>query len=622
MCGIAGIVSNRSDSVSPGDVKRMTDVIAHRGPDGDGVWISGAGQVGLGHRRLSIIDLSDGGRQPMSYLSRYTITYNGEIYNYIEIRDLLQKRGYKFSSTSDTEVLLALYDAEKENCLGFLDGMFAFAIWDEEEKTLFFARDRFGEKPFHYAYKAGEYFVFGSEMKALWAYGIPKRVNNRMLYRYLANNELQNQEDLSETFYEGISRLKAAHYGKLRVPDLQLQLIRYWDIDLQKEDAAISETEAQQRFRELFETSVSRRLRSDVPVGSSLSGGLDSSLVVTMIDKLNKDRKVKQNTFSARFPGFKKDEGQFMQIVIDRTNVAPHFTFPDENKLIADFNRLLWHQEEPFGSASIFVQYEVMKLAKEHNVTVLLDGQGADEILAGYHTYYTSFFQELRKKRKSAYRTELDSYMKLQADGPLNQVQYRPGINTWLRRMISDDLMKRLKARQVKLANLKSPFLSSDFLNAYNNTFHSQRIIYDKLNQALYDSTTGSGLQELLRYADRNSMAHSREVRLPFLYHELVEFLFRLPATFKIREGWTKFLMRQAFKDVLPAEIAWRKDKIGYEPPQQAWMEHKQIQELLEAGREKLIQEKILDSRSVTPGGPASSHRNWQILMSGSLILG
>lgn len=620
MCGIAGIVSNRSGSVSPGDVKRMTDVIAHRGPDGDGIWVSPAGQVGLGHRRLSIIDLSDGGKQPMGYLSRYTITYNGEIYNYIEIRDLLQKKGYKFSSTSDTEVLLALYDAEKENCLSFLDGMFAFAIWDEQEKTLFFARDRFGEKPFHYAFREGEYFVFGSEMKALWAYGIPKHVNQRMLYRYLANNELLNQQDLSETFFEEIFRLEAAHYGKLHVPGLKLQITRYWDIDYRKENAGISEATAQQKFRELFETSVKRRLRSDVSVGSSLSGGLDSSLVVSVIDKLNKDLKVKQNTFSARFPGFQKDEGRFMQIVIDRTNVSPHFTFPDENKLIADFDRLRWHQEEPFGSASIFVQYEVMKLAKEHNVTVLLDGQGADEILAGYHTYYTSFFQELKKKRKSAYKAELESYMKLQSDGPLNAVQYRPGFKTWARRMISDDLMKRLKARQIRLANLKTPFLSRDFLNAYNNTFHSQRIIYNQLNHALYDSTTGSGLQELLRYADRNSMAHSREVRLPFLYHELVEFLFLLPATFKIREGWTKFLMRESFKDTLPPEIAWRKDKIGYEPPQQAWMQHKDIKDRLEAGRNKLVQEKILDARSAAPDMAASSHRNWQILMAGSLI--
>jgi asparagine synthase (glutamine-hydrolysing) len=621
MCGIAGIVDINPGSISLDRLKNMTDIIAHRGPDGDGLWISPSNQVALGHRRLSIIDLSNSGKQPMSYLSRYTITFNGEIYNYIEIRESLIKRGYKFHSSSDTEVLLALYDAEKEGCLTFLDGMFSFAIWDEKENTLFFARDRFGEKPFHYAYKKGAYFVFGSEMKELWAYGIKKVVNYGMLYRYLTNNELLNQQNLAETFYEGIFRLEAAHYGKLHLPDLNLKIIRYWDLNIQQPDTAISAIAAQDKFRELFTTSVQRRLRSDVPVGSSLSGGLDSSLVVCVIDELNKGQEIKQNTFSARFPGFKKDEGNFMQMVIDKTNVSPHFTFPNDNDLISNLEKLIWHQEEPFGSASIFVQYEVMKLAKENNVTVLLDGQGADEVMAGYHTYYYPYFRELRKKNKQAYSQQLGYYQQLQESGPMNAVQYKPGLKSWMREILPDNIIRKLKEQQLKRANYKAPFLNKDLFNAHfkNNTY-SQQIVFDSLNHALYESTTGSGLQELLRYADRNSMAHSREVRLPFLSHELVEFLFTLPANFKINNGWTKFIMRKTFDNVLPTEIAWRKDKIGYEPPQKNWMENKHLQEMIRSYENVLVQEKILDANSGLNKNGHFADRNWQILMSGSLL--
>lgn len=621
MCGIAGIVDINPGSISLDRLKRMTDVIDHRGPDGEGLWISPSNQVALGHRRLSIIDLSDSGKQPMSYLSRYTITFNGEIYNYIEIRESLKKKGYVFHSSSDTEVLLALYDATKERCLDLLDGMFSFAIWDQEENTLFFARDRFGEKPFHYAYKKGAYFVFGSEMKELWAYGIEKVVNYGMLYRYLTNNELLNQQNLAETFYEGVSRLEAAHYGKLHLPDLSLKITRYWNLNIQQPDTVISIATAQDKFRELFTTSVKRRLRSDVPVGSSLSGGLDSSLVVCIIDELNKGQEIRQNTFSARFPGFKKDEGNFMQMVINKTNVSPHFTFPDENDLIKNLHKLIWHQEEPFGSASIFVQYEVMKLAKENNVTVLLDGQGADEILAGYHTYYYPYFRELRKKGKQVYNKQLSHYQQLQESGPMNAVQYKPGVKSWMREILPDSVVRKVKELQLKQAHKKAPFLSKDFFEAnLKDNAYSQQVVFDSLNQALYESTMGSGLQELLRYADRNSMAHSREVRLPFLSHELVEFLFTLPAHFKINNGWTKFIMRETFDDVLPTEIAWRKDKIGYEPPQKSWMENKQLQEMVRGYEEKLIQEKILDANCVSAKNSHFTDRNWQILMSGSLL--
>ncbi|RAK42166.1 UNVERIFIED_ORG: asparagine synthase (glutamine-hydrolysing) [Chitinophaga ginsengisegetis] len=601
----------------------MTDAIAHRGPDGAGSWINEDQHLALGHRRLSIIDLSDSGHQPMHYAEgRYTITYNGEIYNYLELKEMLTKQGYEFVSNSDTEVLLALYDAKKEACLNLLDGMFAFAIWDSREKTLFFARDRFGEKPFHYAYSPGECFIFGSEMKSIWAYGQKKEVNNKMYYRYLAYGEIMHEEDLAETFFEGIKRLKPAHYGKIGFPDLTLQIQSYWTLNRIAIDENISQIQAVERFRELFLNSVTRRLRSDVPVGSSLSGGLDSSLVVCAIDHLSLGNH-RQHTFSARFPGFSKDEGEFMNKVITRVNASAHFAFPNGNDFLTRLQEIAWHQEEPFGSASICVQNDVMRLAKERNIKVLLDGQGADEILAGYPYYFYSFFRELKKGNRTIFNTQLSEYHKLSGNGNAHNV-YPYSFKTRVKNTLPDSLVRQIIRTKRKIDDLKDPFINRDFSQAYRVDGSKWPINPDTLNLSLQQSVSGSGLQELLRYADRNSMAHSREVRLPFLSHEFVEFVFSLPAAFKISNGWTKYLMRLAFKDILPNEITWRKDKIGYEPPQQQWMQNKAVIDFTNSMKEKLIKDRIL-SAAILDERPDRArsiyeNKNWQILVSGMLF--
>jgi asparagine synthase (glutamine-hydrolysing) len=306
MCGFVGSLSPPG-RIPKESIFRATCSLAHRGPDGDGFWIDSKEQVGLGHRRLAIIDLSDAGRQPMAYSNgRYHLTFNGEIYNYVELRADLEARGHRFVSTSDTEVLLALFSEKKEKCLDELDGMFAFAIWDDKERRLFAARDRFGEKPFYYGLHEGT-FYFGSEMKALWAAGVPRVTADAMIYNYLAEGFMYDPRNLSRTFFNGISKLKAAHYFYISPDDLEAKQIRYWTLEEQVLDQEIPEADAEERFRELFTESVKRRLRSDVPVGSSLSGGLDSSLVVCTIDRLNKETSVRQATFSARFPGFTAD---------------------------------------------------------------------------------------------------------------------------------------------------------------------------------------------------------------------------------------------------------------------------------------------------------------------------
>jgi asparagine synthase (glutamine-hydrolysing) len=623
MCGICGIVSKNPNEITVERLKKITDLIHYRGPDGDGHWINLDNNVGLGHRRLSIIDLSHEADQPMHYSGRYSIVFNGEIYNYIELKEILLNQGYIFKTSSDTEVLMALYQRDKENCLQFLDGMFSFAIYDDEEKEIFAARDRFGEKPFYYSYKPGEYFLFGSEMKCLWAAGVPKEVNNQMLFNYLSYGNLQNPQNQSETFFNNCLSLPHSHYLKLSVTNVSLSITKYYDIDYENINHSITEIQAKEKFRELFYTSVSRRLRSDVAVGSSLSGGLDSSLVVCVIDELKKGTTQKQNTFSAVFPGFIKDERKYIDYVIAKSNVCPHFTTPDNDGLTQDLEKLFWHQEEPFGSASIYVQYCVMRIAKENNVTVLLDGQGADEYLAGYHQYYTRFFIDLKANYPDWYNAQYDQYVKLHEDNSIN-----PRIKKDIRHFVRSSMPHLIKPakRFVNYYKQKtSPLFSDEFYATNSKNNFARKYYFKNLNGALYESLLQGGLQSLLRYADRNSMAHSREVRLPFLFHELVDFVFSLPPYFKIRNGWTKWIMRSAFSDTLPRPIAWRKDKIGYEPPQKDWLESDGVKEKIHESKRKLYEHKIIskkeyESKIVAENSLDVVNKPWQLWMAGELF--
>ncbi len=622
MCGIAGILSTNSADVTHERLKKMTDIISHRGPDGEGHWISGSGQVGLGHRRLSIIDLSHEADQPMHYLNRYTIVFNGEIYNYIELKEMLLKQGYQFKTQSDTEVLMALYDRDKENCLQLLDGMFAFVIYDQQENAAFCARDRFGEKPFFYSHVPGKHFLFGSEMKCLWAGGIDKEINDPMMFNYLSFGYIENPKDLSETFFRNCTRLEHGHFIKIDVPSMRLDIKRYYDVSWQQVNPVITVEQAQHQFRELFYTSVQRRLRSDVTVGSSLSGGLDSSLVVCVIDELRKGGDQKQNTFSAVFPGFKKDERKYMDYVLAKTKVEPHFVTPNDDGLKNDIDKLSWHQEEPFGSASIYAQYCVMKLAKDNHTTVLLDGQGADEILAGYHSYYKPFFNGI--KHSPAYKYQLEKYNQLHSTNPINGIAKKSLGD--IVRSISPALVKPgLRIKNIYKQTF-SPVLDRDFYHQNKNSvFETSGNNFSSLNEMLHSNTMQFGLQQLLRYADRNSMAHSREVRLPFLSHELVDFLFTLPETFKINEGWTKWIMRTTFENLLPREIAWRVDKIGYEPPQKNWMDSAEMRDKIFSNKEQLVKHHFLNPKTLKMNYENDSamnvnNKNWNILMAGNLL--
>lgn len=623
MCGIAGIVSVDKNEVFLQRLKTMTSIIRYRGPDSEGQWISENGKVGLAHRRLSIIDLSHVADQPMHYMSRYTIIFNGEIYNYIELKQVLITQGYSFETESDTEVLIALYDREKENCLSLLDGMFSFVIYDSKEDEIFAARDRFGEKPFYYSYEPGKHFIFGSEMKCLWITGVNKQVNNRMLFSYLNYGSLHNPKDQSETFYNSCFNLPHSHYLKLDVENCIISVKKYYDIEITHINHDITEEEAQEKFRNLFYTSVKRRLRSDVTVASSLSGGLDSSLIVCVIDQLKKGTQQKQDTFSAVFPGFVKDERRYIDYVTERTNVFPHFTVPDNEGMIRDLEEIIWHQEEPFISASIYAQYCVMRLAKENKVTVLLDGQGADEYLAGYHSYYHPFFNDLKKNYPKISESQYNSYLELHDSNTINEIMKKD-----LKYFVRMKIPKTLSAGK-KFMNYyfhkKEPFFSDEFYfaNIRNNGIPYR---YPKgLNSALYHNILQGELQSLLRYCDRNSMSQSREVRLPFLNHELVEFVFSLPLYFKINKGWTKWLLRTSFSSLLPQEIAWRKDKIGYEPPQNSWLENKNAKEKIHESKRKLYEHNVISKKefernTAFKNTSEEKNKDWKLWMAGEMF--
>ncbi|GBL35701.1 asparagine synthetase [glutamine-hydrolyzing] 1 [Filimonas sp.] len=402
---------------------------------------------------------------------------------------------------------------------------------------------------------------------------------------------------------------------------MDMSITKYYDIDWKHIDHSINIDKAKQQFEELFYTSVKRRLRSDVAVGSSLSGGLDSSLVVCVIDELRKGTGQKQNTFSAVFPGYKKDERRFMDIVLTKTDACPHFVTPDDQGLIQDLEKLSWHQEEPYVSASIYAQYCVMRLAKENNTTVLLDGQGADEIMAGYHHYYLPFFKGIKKD--TGYARQLMRYNELHQANPINGITKKSMGD--IVRSLSPSLIRPAKKLRNLYIQSTSPILNKDFFHQYKHeVFDTPGNSFDSLNESLYNSTLKYGLQQLLRYADRNSMAHSREVRLPFLYHEMVEFLFRLPETYKINEGWTKWIMRETFS-ILPPEIRWRVDKIGYEPPQKTWMENEAVKQQIRESKEKLVKANYLHSRQsdknvVAVDAAEMTDSSWQQFMAGSLL--
>lgn len=580
MCGIAGIWFNKKEDNAEERLRLMTNAIIHRGPDGEGSWISNDRKIALGHRRLAIIDLTEGGVQPMHFLDRYVLTFNGEIYNYIEIRIKLQAKGYIFKSESDTEVILAAFNEWGISCLNEFDGMFALALYDKQKNQLFCARDRFGEKPFYYSVHNGNLY-FGSEMKALWAAGVPKNPHMSMFYNFLANDLVENPNDQRETFYEGIYKLKSAHYFVFKGGETPTQQ-QYWKLNTTS-SADLSLHDASMRLQELLQASVERRLRSDVPIGTSLSGGLDSSTIVALVSEFSSNN----HTFSARFPGFVKDEGRYIDMVQKHFKTDHHNVIVDENELLGEFDKLLYHQEEPFQTGSIFAQYCVYREARKNNVIVMLDGQGADEMLGGYDKDFKFYLREL-----------------IRSGG--NSLKFIQQIKENHNYTLSVDPKEKFKIKAPlaykAIASLKHT-ISSDVPVGINRDFHKEFAPkrspfheFNDLKSMLHYELTNQGLEKLLKFADRNSMAHSLEVRLPFLNHELVEFIFSLKSELYLKDGWSKAILRESVKEKLPKEIVYRKDKIGFEAPHDQWSKNAKMNAYYEETQSKLIDHKIIDA--------------------------
>jgi asparagine synthase (glutamine-hydrolysing) len=617
MCGIAGIITYDPDRFATPVVQKMITALSHRGPDGTSVWNNSTNQVLFGHRRLSIIDLSENGSQAMHYRARYTIIYNGEIYNYLEIKGQLQKKGYEFNTLSDTEVILAAYDCYKESCLDLFDGMFSFAIWDEQEQMMFAARDRFGEKPFYYLYdEINNILWFASEIKALTASGIETSINPQDLLLYLGLGYTDNPSDKEATFFQNIKQLPPAHFLIYHLPYKKFATSTYWQLDKEKQ-ISIPESSAVDTFNHLFNTSILRRLRSDVPIGTSLSGGLDSSAVTALInDHINPS--VSSKTFSSVFPGFIKDESLHIQRVTNAFNLENYTVTPTAEEFTNDFEKLLYHQEMPVSSASVYIQYRVFELAKKYDVKVLLDGQGADEVLAGYTRYIHWYLQEL------LYQNKFSEFKREKKALNINQAPFKWTWKNYAAAKLTRLSKKHLDTREVN-AIRKNDDLNHDFVTAGFNGKSFNKPQVSKLNDILYYNTCRSGLSELLRYADRNSMAHGREVRLPFLSHELVEFIFSLPSKFKIHNGWTKWILRKTVEKKLPAETVWRKDKVGFEPPQKSWMEHELVKDYLHESKKNLVRKNILkssvlDKKNQPHEAYAADNIDWRYLVAGQLV--
>jgi asparagine synthase (glutamine-hydrolysing) len=557
MCGIAGLVGARP--VHRATVAAMTDLLAHRGPDDSGLWTSSDGRCVLGHRRLSIIDPTPAGHQPMMRGAQ-VITFNGEIYNYLELAERLKQEGVRFETHCDTEVLLAAYRQWGERCVAELNGMFSFAIYDADRRVLFCARDRFGEKPFLFR-ASPDYFAFASEYKALMRIDrVVDKTDDIRLARFLFHPS-QGLDDGVDTVFRDIFQLPQAHSLTLDLDRLTWRIHRYWDVRPDTEAAQLSERDAQQRFRELLTDSVRLRLRSDVPQGSCLSGGLDSSAVVCIARRLLGDD-TPYDTFTGRFPGTKADEGEWAEEVIGAAHTRSHTTQPTPEGLLSELASFAWHNELPTGSSSQYAQWCVFRLAKENDVTVLLDGQGADELLGGYEQFFEPYLASLAPAEREAERAIIAQRY------PLGLASARQRLSRSLPRRIAHRVAGLSGAGSDAAFGLRWPIAE----RMYRELPQPNRPPgFHPLAAALHCDMLDATLPVLLRYGDRNSMAHSREVRLPFCDHRLAEFVFSLPPAYLMGGAETKRLLRESLVGILPEKIRTRWNKQGFVPPQVDW---------------------------------------------------
>lgn len=576
MCGISGIINKNYLKVEPNKIQKINDLISHRGPDDEGFYLEK--NFAFGHRRLAILDLSSDGHQPMGYLDKYIITYNGEVYNYLEIKDELMKEGYHFTSHTDTEVILASYDRWGEQCVNRFNGMWAFAIYDKVREIIFCSRDRFGVKPFYYT-EVDDKFVFGSEIKQLLEF-YPKRVaNKKILMDYLI---IGYENHTNETFFEHIFQLEQSHNLIYEVKTNNFEIKRYYEIE--KNEIKLDEISSIDMYKSKLIDAVTLRLRSDVKVGTCLSGGLDSSSIAAIASNIyNVKANDRFTAIHAKSSQKSSDESRFAQEVSDNCNLDLNIIEPTQDEFIASIDEVIYTQEEPFGGPSIFMQYFVMKKSKEIGCTVLLDGQGGDETLVGYERYYPAYLMNLG----------LFDFIK----GFLNSSKNSKLTKKQL--MAYCIYFTKSKIRIKKLSR-KNRFIKKEYFNLVSfEILKKNAKSYLNLFDLQLEEIFHNQMPHLLRYEDRNSMRHSIETRLPFIDFRAVETALLINNNFKIKNGWTKYILRKAVDTLLPENIVWRKNKFGFEAPVKSWLDSIEI-EMKESIKNSKILNSIVDDIKYT----------------------
>jgi len=597
MCGIFGGFSN----VSAPEIKRCSDTLKHRGPDDSGIFLKTSYKQSsyalddtstssinyfmlenldpafredalfLGHRRLSILELSPLGYQPM-VCDGIAIVFNGEIYNYIELRKELSEDGFKFISDSDTEVIIKSYQKWGQDCVHRFNGMWSFVLYDPQKESLFCSRDRFGVKPFYYFYDSRS-FIFASEIKGLFCFEpVSKKIDLQKVKRFIV---WENWEHTEDTFFEGVMRLRPGYNMILELNSMCLTQTRYYEINPSVNTAPRSLEECAQDLGSIFLDSVRIRLRSDVRAGTCFSGGVDSSAIVYAINDILKKEKISsvgdsQFLFSSVFKSEKRyagfDESRWIELGAKDTGAVLVETEPTAEKLISDIQRLSWHQDEPFKTMSIFSSWCVMEQARKNGVTVTLDGQGPDETVGGYNDiFYVKLASDLAKLDLPLFIKDLNGFCS--NFGLSKKMLLKNSLSKF--RISGQTLLKHSRILSAKVFET-----ASEVPNVKTHRLENKNV--NKQLKLLVEEN----LTVLLRYADRNSMAFSVESRMPWLDYRLIDYCFSLGESFKVAQGWSKLVERKAIEAFTNKEMAWRKSKLGFPAPQALWLKEEKFQKV------------------------------------------
>ncbi|HEU5079605.1 MAG TPA: asparagine synthase (glutamine-hydrolyzing) [Opitutaceae bacterium] len=661
MCGIFGVLQARP--ILATELTKMSELLRHRGPNDEGFFIASAdgcriyggadtpaavlrsnldyaptssipsdwsapkGGICFGHRRLSILDLSPAGHQPMSYRNRYWLIFNGEVFNYVEIREELKSSGYDFRTGTDSEVILAAYAQWGAKCLQRFNGMFAFAILDLTARKLFLARDRFGVKPLYYRAIDGQ-LTFASEIKAFaGSCSWKPKANTARLLDFLVWN-ISDHTD--ETFFAGVRQLPAGHFCELSVEEFladtsttrwkpsSISPQRWYELPYRPHSGG---KESADEFKELLRDSIRLRLRSDVPVGSCLSGGLDSSSIVCLAaEKLRSISGGPLNTFTAGSRDAAYDETKYARSVIDAAGAKPSFVTPDPAVFLQDFDQIIWHQDEPFPTSSIFAQWCIFREARLHGTTVMLDGQGADESLGGYRGFFGAYLASLfRAGRLVDWTKEVRSLKREIGFSAVRSIGYTAAYGWPGMLRLLGSFENRSYSDPSWLSKREQSALQVDPIRKAGGRATGVRAM--SLAQI-----SATNLPMLLHWEDRNSMAFSIEARVPFLDYRLVEFCVNLPDQTKLSGGITKRVLREAMRGIVPDTVLNRRDKMGFVTAEPLWMKR----DLTSAFRERLVHSaellrgvvsnRVVEKFDTMTSGGRFDHRYFRVMAAGAWL--